>query len=197
MSRSSWCDYMTRIALKSNRECEARLPVLLLRTVLTADALFDSALVNLKRAACAAGVPAEALDVAEPWEGAELLDIVTRVRGAAVGKYDADVRSYELLIRDAGVRSAGGTITVVKRIIKLFNQVELAVYFRSHDLENPRSGACARTPAHEVQSSAADVRLAPRPPAWLDAQARRVTCALLVTRSTRLQSHACARTCAS
>lgn len=162
MSRSSWCDYMTRIALKSNRECEARLPVLLLRTVLTADSLFDSALANLKRAACAAGVPAEALNVAQPWEGAELMDIVTRVRGAAVSKYDADVRSYELLIRDARVRSAGGTITVVKKIIKLFNQVELAVYFRSHDLDNPRSGTCARPPAHDVPSSAAYVRLAPR-----------------------------------
>ena len=153
MSWTSWFDYMTRIALKSNRECEARLPVLLLSTVLIADTLEASAEKNLVSAALAAGVLSEAPrpraeqpSDALPWFETDdkLLRVVASVLDGATGTYDADVESYKYLCTSDAIKRTGASTTVLKQIIKLFHQVELAVYFRLHDLSNPRSGACAR-----------------------------------------------------
>jgi len=153
MSWTSWSDYMTRIALKSNRECEARLPTLLLLTARSADTLEASAEKNLVSAALAAGVlsaappaRAEQPSDAQPWfvGHAELLQVVDSVHDGAMGNYDADVESYEYLRTSESIRRTGASTKVVKRIIKLFHQVELAVYFRAHDLSNRRSGARAR-----------------------------------------------------
>ena len=157
MRWTSWFDYMTRIALKSNRECEARLPVLLLRTATIADVLEASAAANLVSAAIAARV-LEAEPPHVQWTGdapwyaghAELERVVNSVRNGATGTYDADVKSYAHLCEPAVLRRTKASKTVLKRIIKLFHQVELAVYFRLHDLANPRSGACAQLSAFSL-----------------------------------------------
>jgi hypothetical protein len=133
--------------------CEARLPVLLLRDALSADTLEASAEKNLVSAARAAGVLSEAPrpraeqpSDAQPWfeTHAELLRVVDRVLDGATGTYDADVESYKYLCTSDAIKRTGASTTVLKRIIRLLHQVELAVYFRLHDLSNPRSGACAR-----------------------------------------------------
>lgn len=152
MGWTSWFDYMTRIALKSNRECEARLPVLLLRTVLTADSLAVSAKANLVSAARAAGLIEDDEDPqpsgdAQPWyeQHADLLSIIKSVRDGATGGFDADVQSYQRLVSDSAWRTRTKvTVKELTMCIKLFHQIDLAVFFRLHDLQNPRSGA--RTP---------------------------------------------------
>ena len=156
MSWCSWYDYMTRVALKSNQESEARLPVLLLQTVLMAPSLERSAEVNLSSAAIAAGVLTSTTLRAQPTGGAmpwyegntAVQQVVADVRDGARGVYDAEASSFGSLFQNSTVRAAGCSNRELKRVIKLLHQVELIIYFREHDLQTPlsRCGAAHAPP---------------------------------------------------
>lgn len=151
MSWCSWYDYMTRVALESNQKSEARLPVLLLQTVLMAPSIERSAEANLSSAAIAAGVLTSATLRAQPTGGAmpwyegntAVQQVVADVRDVAKGVYDADASSFGSLFQNSTVRAAGGSNRELKRVFKLLHQVE-----RSHLLSRTRSGNAPIRCAH-------------------------------------------------
>jgi hypothetical protein len=133
LSKARWLDALTRIAMLSNRECEARLPIMLLRTILFTPREEEAAAAALVSAGARAGLWGQAqLPSDYKAKCAPILDEV-------VASASSTFNNEELVASTANIVVDGKKLSKALRsqALQSIAQIEQLVFF-AHDAA-PRS----------------------------------------------------------